>query len=106
METLRRLHTAIDRAVLDSYGWFEISTDCQFMPEYQTDDSEMSRSKNRLRYGWPDDVRDEVLSHLLARNAVQAEAERLLSGDEKRSRSSKHSVRASAAVNQLQFEER
>ena len=31
---LRELHAAMDRAVLDAYGWTDISTDCDFLLDY------------------------------------------------------------------------
>ena len=35
---LRELHAAMDRAVLDAYGWTDISTDCEFLLDYEDDD--------------------------------------------------------------------
>ena len=32
---LRELHAAMDRAVLDAYGWTDIPTDCEFLLEYE-----------------------------------------------------------------------
>ena len=34
---LRELHAAMDRAVLDAYGWDDISTDCEFLLDYELD---------------------------------------------------------------------
>ena len=73
---LRALHTAMDRAVLDAYGWNDIPTDCEFLPDYVIDDEEWGRRKKPYRYRWPDAIRDEVLARLLALNAERAEAER------------------------------
>lgn len=81
---LRDLHAAIDRAVLDAYGWTDIATDCDFLLDYQEeeDDTEQGVAKGRQkkkpwRYRWPDAVRDEVLARLLDLNARRAEEERL-----------------------------
>ncbi len=74
---LRKLHTAMDRAVLDSYGWNDISTDCEFLLDYEIDEEEWGRKKKPWRYRWPDDVRDEVLARLMALNAQRAQEERL-----------------------------
>lgn len=32
---LRELHEAMDRAVLDAYGWTDISTECEFLLDYE-----------------------------------------------------------------------
>ena len=74
---LRRLHAAMDRAVLDAYGWKDISTDCEFLLDYEIDEEEWGRKKKPWRYRWPDDVRDEVLVRLMALNAQRAQEERL-----------------------------
>ena len=73
---LRTLHTAMDRAVLDAYGWRDLATDCEFLLDYAIDEEEWGRRKKPWRYRWPDAVRDEVLARLLALNAERAEAER------------------------------
>jgi hypothetical protein len=73
---LRELHAAMDRAVLNAYGWTDIPTDCDFLLDYEDDDGS-SRRKKPWRYRWPDEVRDEVLARLLELNARRAEEERL-----------------------------
>ena len=73
---LRTLHAAMDRAVLDAYGWRDLATDCEFLLDYAIDEEEWGRRKKPWRYRWPDAVRDEVLARLLALNAERAEAER------------------------------
>lgn len=79
---LRELHAAMDRAVLDAYGWTDISTGYEFLLDYEDDEAEESEGRSRKRkkpwrYRWPDAVRDEVLARLLALNAERAEEERL-----------------------------
>ena len=74
--TLRRLHAALDRAVLDAYGWRDVPTDCEFLLDYPTDDAASgARKKPSYRYRWPDDARDEVFARLLELNAERAAAE-------------------------------
>ena len=73
---LRELHTAMDRAVLDAYGWSDIPTDCSFELDYEIDEEEWGRKKKPYRYRWPDDVRDEVLARLLELNGERAAQER------------------------------
>ena len=72
---LRGLHISMDRAVLDAYGWTDISTDCEFLLDYEIDEEEWGNRKKPYRYRWPDDVRDEVLARLLELNAERAAAE-------------------------------
>jgi hypothetical protein len=82
---LRELHAAMDRAVLDAYGWTDIPTDCQFLLDYEEDEDEdgeagaaCTRSRKKpWRYRWPEDIRDEVLARLFDLNAKRAEQERL-----------------------------
>ena len=72
---LRELHAAMDRAVLDSYGWTDIRTDCDFLLNYEIDEATWGRKKKPYRYRWPDPVRDEVLARVLALNAERAAEE-------------------------------
>ena len=73
--TLRSLHAAMDRAVLDAYGWRDVPTDCEFLLDQQHDDEEWGARKKPHRYRWPDEVRDEVLARLLDLNARRAAEE-------------------------------
>ncbi len=75
IEKLRDLHTAMDRAVLDAYGWSDILTTCEFLLDYEIDEEEWGNKKKPWRYRWPDDVRDEVLARLLELNAERAKEE-------------------------------
>jgi hypothetical protein len=79
---LRDLHDAMDRAVLDAYGWTDIRPSCEFILDYEEDDDDQpgkaSRKKKPWRYRWPDDVRDEVLGRLLELNARRAEEEKVV----------------------------
>ena len=72
---LRDLHAAMDRAVLDAYGWTDIPTDCDLLLDYEIDEASWGRKKKPYRWRWPDEVRDEVLARLLALNADRAAAE-------------------------------
>jgi hypothetical protein len=72
---LRELHAAMDRAVLDAYGWTDIQTDCEFLLDYEIDEEEWGNKKKPWRYRWPDDVHDEVLARLLELNAAGARDE-------------------------------
>lgn len=77
---LRSLHAAMDRAVLDAYGWTDIPTDCEFRLDYEEEESEDEgprRRKKPYRLRWPAEVHDEVLARLLDLNQKRAEAERL-----------------------------
>ena len=72
---LRELHAAMDRAVLDAYGWRDISTVCEFLLDYEIDEEEWGDKKKPYRYRWPDDVQAEVLARLLELNAERAREE-------------------------------
>ena len=78
MARLRTLHAAMDRAVLNAYGWTDIPTECEFLPEHEDGEGEAAsaRKKRRYRYRWPNRIRDEVLSRLLVLTARRAEEER------------------------------
>ncbi len=73
---LRDLHAAMDRAVLDAYGWTDIQPTCEFLLDYEEEDDDESATKRRKkkpwRYRWPDEIRDEVLARLLDLNAQRA----------------------------------
>ena len=74
---LRTLHAAMDRAILNAYGWTDLPTECEFLPEHEGGDDETAsaRKKRRYRYRWPNRIRDEVLSRLLVLNARRGEEE-------------------------------
>ena len=72
---LRNLHAAMDRAVLDAYGWTDIPTDCEFLLDYEIDEGDWGTRKKPYRYRWPDDVREEVLARLLELNAERSAVE-------------------------------
>ena len=74
---LRDLHAAMDRAILDAYGWTDIPTDCEFLLDYEIDEEDWGTRKKPYRYRWPDEVRDEVLARLLELNAKRANEEAL-----------------------------
>jgi hypothetical protein len=72
---LHELHAAMDRAVLDAYGWSDIPTECKFLFDYEIDEEEWGDRKKPYRYRWPDEGRDEVLARLLELNAKRAQEE-------------------------------
>ncbi|ODG99944.1 N-6 DNA methylase [Nostoc sp. KVJ20] len=76
---LRLLHAQMDRAVLDAYGWTDISTDCTFLLDYEDEEDDENTSKRQKkkpwRYRWPEEIHDEVLARLLELNLQRAEAE-------------------------------
>ena len=75
---LRDPHAAMDRAVLDAYGWQDIPTDCEFLLDYEIDEDEWGTKKKPYRYRWPNEVRDEVLARLLELNTGRAAEETLV----------------------------
>ncbi len=80
---LRELHAALDRAVLEAYGWHDLAetATCEFLLDYEDEeddeDGKTSRRKKPWRYRWPDDFRGEVLARLLALNQERAQQEAL-----------------------------
>lgn len=74
---LRRLHDAMDRAVLDTYGWTDLTPQAVFELEYEIDEEEYSGRKKPWRYRWPEAMRDEVLARLLELNEARAKEEQL-----------------------------
>ncbi|WP_232435786.1 type IIL restriction-modification enzyme MmeI [Rivularia sp. PCC 7116] len=89
---LRELHTAMDKAVLDAYGWLDIPTDCDFLLDYEEEEDdnltpnpspyqrEGGRQKKKpWRYRWGEETHDEVLARLLDLNQ-QRHQEEILGG--------------------------
>ncbi|WP_318670660.1 type IIL restriction-modification enzyme MmeI [Nostoc flagelliforme] len=77
---LRSLHAAMDKAVLEAYGWTDIPTDCTFLLDYDDEDEEEETSNGRQRkkpwrYRWTEEVHDEVLARLLDLNQERSQAE-------------------------------
>jgi len=66
IQRLRELHAAMDRVVLDSYGWYDLAARAApiFLDETNEDDHTYQG-----RLFWPSEFRDEVLARLLALNA-------------------------------------
>jgi hypothetical protein len=80
IHTLRALHAAMDRAVLEAYGWTDVPTDCDFFLDYEIDEETWGDRKKPYRYRWPDAVRDDVLARLLALNEARHREERAAGG--------------------------
>ncbi len=78
---LRELHAQMDRAVLDAYGWQDISTNCTFLLDYEDEEEEENSSgrhkKKPWRYRWSEEVDDEVLARLLELNQKRHQEENL-----------------------------
>jgi hypothetical protein len=72
---LRRLHAAMDRAVLAAYGWDDLAE--RAAPVFLDDTSEADHQYQR-RLHWPAPFRDELLARLLRLNEDRARAERML----------------------------
>jgi hypothetical protein len=114
MVKLRELHAAMDRAVLDAYGWTDLKPTCEFLLDYEEDDDDNQepgtsnqepstrRRKKLWRYRWPDEFRDEVLARLLELNRQRAEQERLSgAAAEERPKRPKRSPKKSAGQGQM-----
>jgi len=79
---LRRLHAAMDRAVLGAYGWNDLvesgRCECDFFPDYYEEPEQPGGDPIpcSFRYRCPDATRDEVLARLLKLNAERAAQEK------------------------------
>lgn len=75
---LRELYAAMDRVVLDAYGWTDIYTDCDFLLDYEINEENWSSRKRKpYRYRWPDKVCDEIFVRLLELNEERVKEETL-----------------------------
>jgi hypothetical protein len=76
---LRDLHVAMDRAVLDVYGWNDLQPSLDFLldseDESYEDDVSSRDTRKTWRYRWIDKDRDQVLARLLDLNRTRAEEE-------------------------------
>ena len=70
---LRDLHAAMDRAVLDAYGWTDLHPVAIHEREWEAQDEDEKPAPWRLR--WPEADRDTVLARLLDLNRRRHEAE-------------------------------
>ncbi len=72
IQRLRELHAAMDRAVLEAYGWRELTARAEptFLDEVNEDDHTYQG-----RLFWPAEFRDEVLARLLALNTERHKEE-------------------------------
>jgi hypothetical protein len=68
IQQLRELHSAMDRSVLEDYGWQDLAT--RSSPIFLDDTNEDDHSYQG-RLFWPSDFRDEVLARLLERSTKQ-----------------------------------
>jgi N-6 DNA Methylase len=74
---LRRLHSAMDDAVLRAYGWDDLAERAagEDAPRFLTEDDEDDH-KYQKRLFWPAPFRDELLARLLKLNEERAAAEK------------------------------
>lgn len=87
IETLRELRDAMDRVVLEAYGWDDLAAGarCEFLRDEGHEDnknesgrrssSSQAEKEDPWRLRWPDDFRDEVLARLLKLDEQRAKEE-------------------------------
>ncbi len=68
---IRELHAAMDKAVLDAYGWSDIIPAYEFSGDYENEDG----SAGSVRLNFTEEVRDKILQRLLALHAERLKAE-------------------------------
>ena len=71
--SLRELHAAMDKAVIDAYGWSDITPVYEFSGDYENEDG----SLGSVRLNFTEEVRDEILRRLLALHAERLKAEQV-----------------------------
>jgi hypothetical protein len=68
----------MDEEALRSYSWNDLELTYDFFPDFEpVEDEDGEPTRTRIRYRWPNELREEVLARLLALNAQRAEEERL-----------------------------
>ena len=82
---LRDLHSQMDRAVLNAYGWQDIDITCDFRLDYEDEDDTNTKRKKPWRYSWPEATHDEVLARLLTLNQQRYDDEALMGKTKKSS---------------------
>jgi hypothetical protein len=70
---LRELHASMDKAVLEAYGWGDITPAYEFSGDYENEDG----SLGSVRLNFTEEVRDEILRRLLALHAERLKAEQV-----------------------------
>lgn len=72
MIRLRELHAAMDKAVLDAYGWTDIVPVYKCSGDYENEDG----TPGSVRLNFTEEVRDEILRRLLALHAERLKSEK------------------------------
>ena len=67
---LRELHVAMDKAVLEAYGWSDITPAYEFSGDYENEDG----SAGDVRLNFTEEVRDVILKRLLDLHAERLKA--------------------------------
>jgi hypothetical protein len=72
MIRLRELHAAMDKAVLDAYGWTDIVPAYEYSGDYENEDG----TPGSVRLNFTEEVRDDILKRLLALHAERVKSEK------------------------------
>ncbi|MGH7745759.1 MAG: Eco57I restriction-modification methylase domain-containing protein, partial [Candidatus Dormibacteria bacterium] len=67
---LRELHAALDRATFTAYGWRDLTPDATFEADWTS-----AEGDGPIRFTWASELRDTVLTRLLALNSERAAQE-------------------------------
>jgi hypothetical protein len=68
---LRDLHASLDAAVLEAYGWGDITPVYELSGDYENDDG----TEGSIRLNFTEEIHDEILRRLLALHAERLKAE-------------------------------
>ncbi len=97
---LRQLHDQLDQAVLNAYGWNDITPTCEFLLDYEEEDDNSNRKKP-WRYRWNNEFQDEILARLLELNKQRHEEEVLRGEKRKKTTKSRERKKKQQSTNTL-----
>jgi len=100
---LRQLHDQLDQAVLNAYGWNDLTPTCEFLLDYEEDDDNSNRKKP-YRYRWNDEFQDEILARLLELNKQHHEEEVLRGEKGKKTTKSQKGKNKQQSTNSLDLD--
>lgn len=83
---LREIQKSMDQAVLDAYGWNDLTLEYDFILDYEEEEEEEGskrKKKKPYRYKFVPELHDEILARLLMLNQERHEEEVRLGTKEK-----------------------
>jgi hypothetical protein len=96
---LQELHAAMDKAVLEAYGWNDITPAYEFSGDYENEDG----SAGSVRLNFSEEVRDVILKKLLDLHAERLKAEQASPQSESKKPSKTKKIKASPDAGQSEL---